>query len=114
MRRRLAAAAAVLLWPVIGWAAPLPDAPPCAESGVIHSRLAKQGMEVVARGVFRNGDLIEVLADKNGNFAVVFAYASGARIRGQGGIFTLPPGTACIVDGGTDWEAMTPIFGKAA
>lgn len=71
-------------------------------------------MEVVARGVFHNGDLIEVLADQAGAFTVVFAYASGATIRGQGGVFTLPPGTACIVDGGTDWEMISPIYGEAA
>ena len=91
-------------------AAPLPQSPPCADRAVI--RLADQGMNVVARGIFNNGDLIEVLGNAQGDFTVVFAYAAGTTIRGQGGIFTLPPGTACIVDGGTDWETIVPLFGQ--
>lgn len=79
---------------------------------MIHDRLANQGMNVVARGIFDNGDLIEVMANSAGDFTVVFAYAAGTTVRGQGGTFTLPPGTACIVDGGTDWESILPLVGE--
>jgi hypothetical protein len=114
MTARLVFAAALALWAEAALAAPMPNAPPCADLAVIHDRLADQGMELVARGVFHNGDLIEVMGNPNGDFAVVFAYAAGTTIRGQGGVFTLPPGTACIVDGGTDWEIIEPIVGEAA
>ena len=81
---------------------------------VIHDRLADQSMKLVAKGIFHNGDLSEVMGNPNGDFTVVFAYAAVTTIRGQGGIFTLPPGTACIVDGGTDWEVIKLPVGEGA
>ena len=114
MIARLGLAAVFVLWASAGLAAPMPNSPPCADMAVIHQRLADQGMELVARGVFNNGDLVEVMANTYGDFTVVFAYAAATTIRGQGGVFTLPPGAACIVDGGTGWEIIAPLFGEAA
>ena len=112
MIARLGLAAVFVLWASAGLAAPMPNSPPCADMAVIHQRLADQGMELVARGVFNNGDLVEVMANTYGDFTVVFAYAAATTIRGQGGVFTLPPGTACIVDGGTGWKSLRRCSAK--
>ena len=98
--------------PLMARAEPALLAPPCGDMERI-LELAP-GQQLVARGVFTNGDVVMVMADEDGAFTVVFAYARGAKIRAQGGIFTLPPGIACIVDRGTDWEMIAPIFGEPA
>ena len=74
----------------------------------------QSGMDLVARGVLHSGDLVAVLAAEDGNFAVVFTYATGVKIPANGGIYTFPPGTACVTADGIDWETFNPLFGCEA
>ena len=82
--------------------------PNCGKRADILGQLQRAGLEVVARAVVDEGDLMKVAASPDGAMAVVLTYPDGIVVRGNSGTFTFPPNTTCVIANGDGWQTVTP------
>lgn len=86
--------------------------PPCVNVSDLDTYLP--GKEMVAHGRLEGGDMMLIYADEEGDFDWVLVYHTDREVRWNGGILSLKAGMACVIDGGGDWENLSPDFGLGA